>query len=178
MKKTLFPLIALVLVLGLTLLPTPAASADSGPELSIGKTVDFDGDGVFSDSETNYAGSMARWRITVSNTGDCDLFNVTVTDTNGLSLAPKDMPQYGVRIIYYNTTVTVDTVNIATAQGEDGSGGEVGPVSDAAEALVITPAVGGDVRPINKVGVLAPWLGLALVLIGGTSWLTLRHRRV
>jgi len=39
------------------------------------------------------------------------------------------------------------------------------------------PAVGGDVRPINKAGVLAPWLGLILILAIGGGIFALRRRR-
>jgi hypothetical protein len=39
------------------------------------------------------------------------------------------------------------------------------------------PPVGGDVRPIDKLTVLAPWIGLAVLLIvGGMVWLRLRGR--
>jgi len=43
--------------------------------------------------------------------------------------------------------------------------------------IILTTTVGGDVLPINKVGVLAPWIGLAFLLIGGgTTWLAVRRR--
>jgi hypothetical protein len=39
------------------------------------------------------------------------------------------------------------------------------------------PPVGGDVRPVDKLAVLAPWIGLAVLLIaGGMVWLKLRRR--
>ncbi len=37
-------------------------------------------------------------------------------------------------------------------------------------------AVGGEVSPINKINVLAPWLGLALILVIGGGVLLLRRR--
>ncbi len=37
-------------------------------------------------------------------------------------------------------------------------------------------AVGGEISPINKVSVLAPWLGLALILVIGGGVLLLRRR--
>ncbi len=37
--------------------------------------------------------------------------------------------------------------------------------------------VGGEVYPINKAGVLAPWLGLALLLAIGGGILVIRRRR-
>ena len=44
--------------------------------------------------------------------------------------------------------------------------------------IVLTkPPVGGDARPVNKFAVLAPWIGLAVLLIaGGMVWLRLRRR--
>ena len=37
--------------------------------------------------------------------------------------------------------------------------------------------VGGEVYPVNKLAILAPWIGLAVLLIAGIGWLTLRRRR-
>ena len=39
-------------------------------------------------------------------------------------------------------------------------------------------AVGGEAYPVNKLLLLAPWIGLAVILAGGGSWLVLRRRRV
>lgn len=47
------------------------------------------------------------------------------------------------------------------------------------ETIILStkPPVGGDVRPIDKIAVLAPWIGLAVLLIaGGMVWLKLRRR--
>ena len=38
-------------------------------------------------------------------------------------------------------------------------------------------AVGGEFYPVNKANVLAPWLGLALILAIGGSILVMRRRR-
>jgi len=40
----------------------------------------------------------------------------------------------------------------------------------------VQPPVGGKVYPVNKLGVLAPWIVLVLVLTAGISWLCMRHR--
>ena len=37
--------------------------------------------------------------------------------------------------------------------------------------------VGGEAYPVNKLAILAPWIGLAVLLIGGITWFTLRRRR-
>ena len=43
--------------------------------------------------------------------------------------------------------------------------------------LLPRPPVGGDARPVDKFAVLAPWIGLAVLLIaGGMVWLKLRRR--
>ena len=39
------------------------------------------------------------------------------------------------------------------------------------------PAVGGEAYPINKANVLAPWLGLALILAIAGSILVMRRRK-
>jgi len=44
------------------------------------------------------------------------------------------------------------------------------------ETIILTTAVGGDVQPINRVGILAPWIGLAFLLIGGMTWFALKRR--
>jgi len=38
-------------------------------------------------------------------------------------------------------------------------------------------AVGGEVYPVNKLGILAPWIGLSMLLIGGMTWFSLRRCR-
>ncbi|MHB0935938.1 MAG: DUF7507 domain-containing protein [Armatimonadota bacterium] len=111
------------------------------PALSIAKTVDFNGDDVFTDSELYYAGQPADWKIVVTNTGDSPLTNVTVTDTNGESFGPVDLAPGETATFDYTTTVNAGTVNTATAQGEDELGNPVGPVEDSAEVSVISPAL-------------------------------------
>jgi hypothetical protein len=39
-------------------------------------------------------------------------------------------------------------------------------------------AIGGEAYPVNKLAVLAPWIGLAVLLAGTIGWLMLRRRRV
>ena len=44
--------------------------------------------------------------------------------------------------------------------------------------VVLPPLpVGGEAYPVNKFALLAPWIGLAMLLIGSITWLTLRRRR-
>ena len=44
------------------------------------------------------------------------------------------------------------------------------------EWVLLLP-VGGEVYPVNKLGILAPWIGFAMLLIGSITWFTLRRRR-
>jgi len=37
--------------------------------------------------------------------------------------------------------------------------------------------VGGEAYPVDRLAILAPWFGLAALLLGGTGWLVLRRRR-
>jgi MprA protease rhombosortase-interaction domain-containing protein len=66
----------------------------------------------------------------------------------GYQAAP---PQSGIKLTLEITTVTLTFVDKTTK-------------------------VGGEAHPINRVGILAPWLGLALLLIGGATWFALRRR--
>jgi hypothetical protein len=46
-------------------------------------------------------------------------------------------------------------------------------------AIVVSPAppVGGEAYPVSRISVLAPWIAVAVLLAGGTSWYVLRRRR-
>ena len=117
--------------------------APVGEVVIIEKLVDFDGDGSYSDSEIYYAGKDASWQIVVTNTGDRPVYEINVTDTNGQSFGPFDLLSNGdTQEFVYTTTVSLDTVNTATAQGADELGNAVGPVEDDAEALIITQSEG------------------------------------
>ncbi len=53
--------------------------------------------------------------------------------------------------------------------------------TDYVKVEITTPSpigVGGEAYPVNKLAILAPWIGLAMLLIGGITWFTLRRRRV
>jgi len=112
------------------------------PELSIEKTVDFNNDSVFTDSETYYAGEPADWAINVTNTGYDPVYNITVSDDNmGVDFhGPFDLnPGESEIVPIYTTYPTADTLNTACAQGVDEIGGIVGPVCNPAEVFVIEP---------------------------------------
>jgi hypothetical protein len=53
-------------------------------------------------------------------------------------------------------------------------------VEEVAVDIIVTiepPPVGGESYPVNKVSLLAPWIAVAVLLAGGTSWFVLRRRR-
>lgn len=52
--------------------------------------------------------------------------------------------------------------------------------TDYVKVEITTPqplGVGGEAYPVNKLGILAPWIGLTMLLIGSITWFTLRRRR-
>jgi len=148
------------------------------PKISIEKTVDFDGNGVYGDRETNAPNQTASWKIVVCNTGYDPVYNITVTDTNGHNFgAPFNLLATGAcQTFTYSMTINADTVNNATAVGEDELGNTVGPVSDDAEARVSTPPVGGTAFPVNKLGLVGPWV-LLVGCAAAVTLLALRKRR-
>ncbi len=107
------------------------------PGLSIDKTVDFDGDGVFTDSEEGVEGDAAVWRIVVANTGDTTLYGVEVSDSNGrsFSLGTLDADREAEPIVY-ETNPMADTVNVASVTAFDPLERRVGPVEDVAEVVL------------------------------------------
>jgi len=112
------------------------------PAISIEKTVDFDNDGVFTDSETYYAGQPADWAINVTNTGYDPVYNITVSDDNNGAdfYGPFDLAVNETRLVpVYTTNPTAYTLNTACAQGVDEIGGTVGPVCDPAEVFILNP---------------------------------------
>lgn len=42
--------------------------------------------------------------------------------------------------------------------------------------FINTPTIGGTAQPVNKVGVLIPWIGLAFIVAGGITWFALKKR--
>jgi hypothetical protein len=112
------------------------------PSINIAKTVDFDGDGVYGELETNYAGQTAHWKVVVCNNGTSPVYNITVTDTNLHDFSPAfDLAVSDCKTFDYDLVMNADTVNNATAQGKDELGGTVGPVWDTAAVHVISPSI-------------------------------------
>ena len=141
MKKT-FAIVLIVAVLA-TALTSSVSGGGMPPALCIEKTVDCNDDGIFLDEDTGIAGDTAHWKVVVTNCGNSPVTNIVVTDTNLHDFGtPFDLPNNGDFMEFnYDSVVDVDTTNTATAAGDDGIGGTVGPVSDSATNLVITPAI-------------------------------------
>ena len=149
------------------------------PDISIEKTVEFDGDSVYTDLEYNDPGAPASWNITVCNTGDDPVYNITVWDTNSHNFGAVFNLTVGEckEFIYTTTNVTDNIINTAHAQGVDELGNQVGPVQDAAEVRVNRPPpVGGTAFLVDKAGLLAPWIAL-LGCAAVVTLLVLRRRR-
>lgn len=175
MKRKLLPLASIMLILTMITAGTVGAAGEAS--LLIDKTVDYDGDGVYTDSESNYPGNTASWKVVVTNNSTMDIDNVTVTDTNGHDFgAVFNLNGGESKTFVYSTVVDVDTINIASAQGEFISQPfPVPAVEDDAEALVV-PVVGANAQFINKTNILAPWLVIAaLIVIVYGSWFLLKR---
>jgi hypothetical protein len=86
---------------------------------------------------------------------------------------PDFCTQYVITYKYYTDKLEPGAW-IDTAQGS-------WMVEEVAIDIIVAPGqpppVGGEAYPVNKMSLLAPWIGLAALLAGGTSWLTLRRRR-
>ena len=168
MKKALFPLVAVVLVLGLAVTLVGPVSGTIEGQLEILK-LDENGDKLYG------ATFVISPNPKEGGTGD-----LTVVD-NGMN---DDDPQDGVLLVTdckmdpeqkYTVTETVAPPGYQAAPPQ--SGIKI-PSPDKVTLTFVnrTTRVGGEVHPINRVGILAPWLGLALLLIGGLIWFGLRRR--
>jgi uncharacterized repeat protein (TIGR01451 family) len=147
------------------------------PAISIDKTVDFNGDHVYHDSESNVAGQNATWKVVVTNIGYDPVYNVTVSDTNFHGFgAPFDLAVGANMTFTYDEVINAGKVNTATAAGADELGNPVGPVQDDAEVTVGTPSVGGTAFPVDKTRLLVPWVAL-LGCAAAVTLLVLRKRR-
>ena len=123
--------------LGNTVGPVSAsASVDViAPGLSITKSVD---------KPVVLSGTQVTWTVTVTNTGDVALSNVTVSDPNApdCSTVIETLAAHTAAApITCTATITADTVNTATATGIDPLQNTVGPVTASASVDVIAPAL-------------------------------------
>jgi len=178
MKKALFPLIAMALVLGLAVVLIGPVSAGfqafEKSSLEILK-VDEDGKNLYG-ATFEIAPDPTNWTNPV----------LTVVDngTNDGDYLIYGDKKPGVLLVLFcitdpNKEYTV-TETVAPP-GFQAAAAQTVKITPAEEKVTLTfinetTTVGGEVYPINRVGILAPWLGLALLLIGGLTWFSLRRR--
>jgi len=167
MKKVLFPLIALALVLGLDLAGVGPVWAGVRSSLEILKQ-DQDGNALFGATFV-ISPDPQDWEgdLTVVDNGmhDEDTEKGVLLVTGCLIDPAKE----------YTVTETVAPPGYEAAPPQTGIK-IPSPTKVTLTFVDHQPGVGGNAQPINKVGVLAPWITLALLLIGGTTWFALRRR--
>jgi len=145
------------------------------PCIDVQKTVDCNNDQEFLDEDWGTASDIAHWKVVVTNCGNCNLTNITVTDDNGHNFGPAFNLSVGAPpvVFTYDTVVDVDTTNWAYVVGYAPTGA---PVSDEDSATnYILREVGGVALPVDKLGLLAPWALLGCA--GVVTLLMLRKRR-
>jgi len=100
-------------------------------------------------------GEPVEWTITVYNRGDATLYDVTVSDSNGMTFGPRtlvaddgdDEGGSDQASWTYETHPTHDTINTATSSGEDALGLAVGEQAQAGVAVTPAPDTDGDGTP-------------------------------
>lgn len=130
------------------LLPSRQQSVQSSAAVTVGplvepvlawtidKTVDFDGDGIFSKTEQGLAGTVATWHVVVTNTGTVPIPDVSVIDSlRGVLASGETLLPGGSLTFDYDTVVTVPTANTATVSSEAMNG----PLSSTADADPFAP---------------------------------------
>jgi uncharacterized repeat protein (TIGR01451 family) len=125
------------------------------------------------DDQTVLAGRTAVFTITVTNNGDVDLFEVTVTDpiTPSCEAFLGDMPIGEVMDYECAFENVVDPfTNVATVTGEDSEGNQVTDVDDAIVRVAQPPPdepelpdTGSDAMELSIVGWLLVLMGAGLV---------------
>jgi uncharacterized repeat protein (TIGR01451 family) len=161
----------------------PAYYFGSNPSIDIGKYVSVDGGTNWFDADTAAEGPIAavssdvKFYVEVKNTGNVELTNIVVGDT--------DFTFTGVATtLAAGASDTSDVVTVAALAGQQYDLANVtgtppaGPnVTDEDPAYYRTlPEVGGTALPVNKWTLLAPWAVL-LVCAGVVTLLILRKRR-
>lgn len=177
MKKALFPLIAVVLVLGLAVaLVGPVSAGFQGLGGSSLEILKLDENG-----KNLYGATFVISPDPTGGVGDLTVVDNGMNDNDYLIYGDK---KPGVLLVTfcivdpiqeYTVTETVAPPGFQAAAPQ--SGIKI-PTEEKVTLTFVneTTTVGGEVHPINRLGVLAPWLGLALLLIGGMTWFTLRRR--
>jgi hypothetical protein len=166
----------------------PNASPGSGDNVSANVTYDpWLVLGVIADPNTILVGGGDTSAITADMTKNSD-----GDDTSAQGHIPD-----GTQIVFTTDKGSIGSTSI-TKNTTDGkatatltSGDSVGTATVCAKAPghpvqskvctgveVYSVPVGGEARPVNKLAILAPWIALLTLLIGGTAYLALRRRKV
>jgi len=178
MKKALFPLVAVVLVLGLAVALVGSVSASFE---AVGKTtleilkLDENGKNLYgatfeiSPDPTDWTKPVLTVVDNGTNDGDYLIYGDKKPGVLLVLFCIADPTQE------YTVTETVAPPGFQAAAPQTGI--KI-PTEEKVTLTFVdkTTIVGGEVHPINRVGILAPWLGLGLLLIGGLTWFTLRRR--
>jgi len=107
------------------------------PCIEITKTVDCNDDQEYLHEDTGYYGDTPSWKIEVHNCGNTTLYDVMVSDTNGMNWGPFDLVVDETwSINYTGAAIYETTTNNATAVATDAAGLVVGPVYDSATNVV------------------------------------------
>ena len=133
------------------------------------------------------------FRFVITNTGDVDLTNVTLSDTDmsafytdqactiSATFPIPTLAQGAPTVTVYGklTWAAGQHSNTATVTGTPPSGPNVND-SDPAHYFGVkssSPPVGWETYPINKLRVLLPWIALLAAILVGAGLLVLRRRR-
>jgi hypothetical protein len=117
------------------------------------------------------------WRVEVNGSGCAPPVTLTC---NGISKDVSvfhDAPPYGYEVITYDISPPTDVITLYTTVHYPDNNHGFG-IKWIKLYYYTPPAVGGKWVPINKFAILAPWIGIALVIpLAATTLVLLHHRR-
>jgi hypothetical protein len=141
--------------------------AVQGPHLSLTKAVS---PAVFSQ-----VGDVLYYVLVATNDGNANLDGVSISDLDpgfiitNPGVQPKSLAPGETLTVTGTHTITLDDLYRGFFKNAASASGSSGTSATATEESLRAPSVGGEDGTINKASILAPWLGLGLVLVlGGT----------
>jgi len=153
-----------------------------GPSMSLVKTGTVDMSVVPPIGQAN-PGDEIHYVFTVTNTGNVTLTNIVVTDPKVTvmggpiaSLAPgaSDSSLTGTYVLTPADIGAGVVPNTATATSPIPGASEVTAIGESFTRL-LPNAVGGEAYPVNKVGLMAPWMVLIAAVTAGGLYLRRVH---
>ncbi len=191
MRKVLYFMLALMLVLGFILVTTMPSKAGGGLSITIKKYHDLNKNGV-NDGEAGLAG----WSFLVEGPGAggenppgtyINSITVTTGSDGSFTLYPEPPFESPEPWIYRITEIPREhCINTEPGGGQlwqevelsgENISGEV-EFGNYCTGVTNGDTMGANVWRIDKFGVLAPWLGLGLIIIAGVIWLVIRRIRI